>query len=106
MKVLAVIAKKRVPLAGFVSSTIVMLLLSWHLSFKTNASEVACISVEQNVLPVIDVSIDDHDFDWAVPIKSSFKLTQTATSPNFNVIPSLYSRQTALPFSRAPPKSL
>jgi hypothetical protein len=106
MKVLAVIANKRVPLAGFVSSTIVMLLLSWHVSFKANASEAACISVEQNVLPVVDVSIDDHDFEWAVPIESSFKFTQTTTSPNFSVIPSLYLRQTALPYSRAPPKSL
>jgi hypothetical protein len=106
MKIMAVLATKRIPLAGFVSSTIVMLLLSWHVSFKVGASDNTYISVEQNVLPVLDISIDEHDFDWVVNVDASLKIDCCIASANFITLPSQYLRRTAIPFSRAPPNTL
>ena len=106
MTALPSITNQRLPYVGSVLSAFVLILLAWQVSFKVSASDHVYLTVEQNIVPVFDVNLEEHDFDWVIPVSSSINTAIYGNDETFSVIRSGYFHLRSIPQSRAPPNTL
>ncbi|WP_340679381.1 hypothetical protein [Paraglaciecola sp.] len=67
MPLLQLTSAHRTTALGFVTGSLLVLLLAWQLSFKQTAIEKAFVAVNQSVVDITELNIDFSDFDQALP---------------------------------------
>ena len=106
MQLLQLTSIPRNRVLGFVTGTMLMLLLAWQLSYTTAPSKNGFVAATQSVVDITELRLNFNDFDQAIPA-TLLQLGELCgwVAPITALLTATYS-QIAVPQSRAPPALL
>lgn len=97
------LVKRRATALKYIASSIILLLLTWHISFKAAAVDSAQVVVGHCVCDAQDVCDDPHDFDIAILDANSNKYCNVTCAHYFSNQSHILENDYNVSLSRAPP---